>query len=400
MSTSGRTTFRCAKPKIASQRRYARKSRRSSKAVVDAQTQKDDSEVEDDLSTSERGAQSTAKTTTSVADDARSDQVMSRNELPRFLYAKKGQGNGDTFAGLSGKTKPVVVYAVRGKTSEYRFRLKMEWKPDSKVLDETCRNKHVTFGKAARKYDGLLRMLGVKKNREVWRIFNVYLISSVLDTRTKRELLEGVPNHYRDDDDGYVTSGTKWYDSSSYSFDMDIDALSYSEQLAHELYHHFGHDHYDWQADFIDVAVVSRRSPENARSLVGKMSRIFYECTLFRQSGCWLSPNLTTYRTVARWKYDGLTPKDLFSHDGEGMERHVVRHHPMRCELFIEKNHCRCCRPSHLCYGSGMANTRDMQLRQAVANLLLLFSKSDSRLKLVEMADVFSALLQNLEIKL
>jgi hypothetical protein len=246
-------------------------------------------------------------------------------------------------------------------------------------------------------------MIGVKKNREVWRIFNIYLISSVLDTRTKRELLDGVPNHYEDQDAGGELdpkANFLRYGSSLRSVEMDVNALSYSEQLAHELYHHFGRDHYDWQLDFIDVAAVSRRTQENARVLVGKISQTFHECTLFRQSGCWLSPSLATYRTVARWKYDGFAPRDLFSHDGEGMERHVVRHHPTRCELFVQKDHCRCCRPSHLCYGSAMANTRDMQLRQAVANLLILFSKSSSRLKLVEIADVFSTLLQNLDINL
>ena len=400
-STTKRNTFRCAKPKIDSGRRRSSKNqtRRSSKTVVDAQTQKNDDEITDEQTGTQR-VQSTENSNT-IEDDEKSD-LLSRNELPRFLYAKKGRGISDTFAGLSGKTKPVVVYAVRAKTSDYRFRLKLDWKPDSKVFDETRRYNHITFGKAATMYDGLVRMIGIKKNREVWRIFNIYLVSSVLDTRTKRELLDGVRNHYQDDEDSEVNSkgNVTRYDSRSHSVEMDIDALSYSEQLAHELYHHFGHEHYDWQSDFIDVAAVSRRSQDNARALVRKMSETFHECTLFRQSGCWLSPRLTTYRTVATWKYDGLRTRDLFSHGGDGMERHVVRHHPTRCELFIQKDHCRCCRPSHLCYGSAMANTRDMQLRQAVGNLLILFSKLDSRLKLVEIADVFSGLLQNLDVGL
>jgi len=394
--------------------------RRSNKGVVvvDVETQKNveeeeeqqevvdkDDDDDDKPSLAESRVQSPPppKNASLVVDAEAADHLLSRSELPRFLYAKKGRGNGDTFAALSGKTKPVVVYAVRCKTPDYRFRLKLDWKSDSKVLDESRRSKHITFSKAAGRYDGLLRMLGVKRNREVWRIFNVDLISSVLDTRTKLELLDDVPNHYEDDDgntDASPVTNPARYGLSTNSIEMDTDVLSYSEQLAHELYHHFERDHYDWQADFIDVAAVSRRSHENARILVGKMSRTFHECTLFRQSGCWLSPSLTTYRTVARWKYDGLTPGELFSHDGEGMERHVVRHHPTRCELFIEKNHCRCCRPSHLCYGSAMANTRDMQLRQAVANLLILTSKSESRLKLMETVKVFSALLQNLDVKL
>ena len=331
--------------------------------------------------------------------------MLARNELPKFLYAKKGKGKDDTFAGLSGKTKPVAVYAVRAKSSEYRFRLTLDWKVDSKVLDETHREKHVTFAKAASEYDGLLRMIGVKKNREVWRIFNIYLVTSVLDTRTKQELLNGVPNHYADeeDEDGgdvVTAAGKRRGYLHPDDIDIDIDALSYSEQLGHELHHHFGSEHYDWQTDFIDVAAISRRTQENARTLVGKMSDTFHQCTLFPHSGCWLSPILTTYRTVARWKYGGFKPLELFSHNGEGMERHVVRHHPTRCELFIEKDHQRCCRPSHLCYGSAMANTRDMQLRQAVANLLVLLSKSESRRKLLETVNVFSGLLQNVDIRL
>lgn len=326
--------------------------------------------------------------------------MMSRNELPKFLYAKKGNGLTDTFASLSGKTKPVVVYAVRAKNASNQIRVKLQWKPDSKVLDETRSCNHVVFSKAAKNYDGLVRFVGVKQNREVWRIFNVDLITSVYDTKTKRELLDGpcqdqVENDQDDDEIGNVPNRLPGF---AMSMALDIDALSYSEQLAHELHHHFGEEHYDWNLDFIDVAAVSRRVQVNARDLVGKMSETFHRCILFKQSGCWLSPGLATYRTVARWKYDGFTPRDLFSHDGEGMERHVVRHHPTRCELFIEKHHCRCCRPSHLCYGSGMANTRDMQLRQAVANVLLLFSKTDSRLKLIELVDVFAGLLRYPEV--
>lgn len=318
---------------------------------------------------------------------------MSRKDLPKYLYAKKGNGTADTFAGLSGKTKPVVVYAVRAKNANYHICVKLEWKNDSKVLDETRCSNYVIFNKAATKYDALVRFVGVKKNREVWRIFNVALITSVYDIKNKRELLReprSQTNFEREVVDDLIANPR----SLSTAITLDLDALDYSEQLAHELHHHFGEENYDWNLDFIDVAAVSRRLQENAKTLVRKMSQKFHRCIPDKQSGCWLSPGLATYRTVARWKYDGFSPKDLFSHDGEGMERHVVRHHPIRCELLIEKNHCRCCRPSHLCYGSGMANTRDMQLRQAVANVLILFSKTDSRIKLIEMVDIFAGLLR------
>ena len=422
MLSTKRTTFRCAKPKGAKLRRGRTNCRRCrSKLSVDAQTQNSDDndnnivEVEvgkrkstDDEDFSCKDDNVVVVVAAAAAADNENDgdnrkpNLLAKNELPRFLYAKKGRGSNDTFAGLSGKVKPVVVYATRCKSSEYRFRLTLNWKSDSKVLDETRREKHVTFAKAAKDYDGLVRMIGVKKNREVWRIFNIYLIMSVLDTRTKQELLDGVSNHYLNDGEDVANENEVRHrpEAATVRYGLDIDALSYSEQLAHELYHHFGRDHYDWTLDYIDVAAVSRRNQaEDARDLVSKMSRTFHECTLIKPSGCWLSPSLTTYRTVARWKYDGFSSKSLFSHDGENYERHVVRHHPTRCELFIEKNHCRCCRPSHLCYGSAMANTSDMQLRQAVAQLLLLFSDSDSLNTLLATVDVFSKLVQRIQSK-
>lgn len=46
-------------------------------------------------------------------------------------------------------------------------------------------------------------------------------------------------------------------------------------------------------------------------------------------------------------------------------ELRVVRHHPFRCELFhVADRHGRCIRPSHLCYGTKLYNTVDMNAQQ------------------------------------
>lgn len=318
---------------------------------------------------------------------AEPERLIEKRKLPRFLYARLSRGQMPTFKGLSGKSEPSVVYALRSKNCQYRIRLTFNWKENVTILDETESDKHQAFATAAKTYDGLVRMLGVKKNREAWRIFDTSQITSVFDTRTKRELLKET-NELSEAEEQVLYSEPR-----RQIVNLDENPLPYSEKIAHRLYDYFGSDNYDWSKDYIDVAAVARRLRVDADLLTNKMTRVFTDCRLFSQSGCWLSPKLYTYRTVASWKYDGFSSEDLFSHNGEGLERHVVRHHPLRCELFVITNHGRCCRPSHLCYGSVKANTRDMQLRQAVSNLLTLFAHRDTRLKLVEIVDVCGALL-------
>ena len=309
---------------------------------------------------------------------------MERDQLPPYLFASLASpSNPGTFMGLSGKSRPAVVYAAREPSSSLKIRLTMAWGEKAKILDETDSVALLSFDKAATLYAGLVRLVGKERNREAWRIFDTALISSAYNLKTRRFLMGGEPR--RENSAANKRPSPRRYEIPAGS--------SFSETLARQLTTHFGNFHYDCKRDFIDVGSIARRLGETEARVYKKILETFKKCTPDEMSGCWLSTSQTAYRNVARWKYDGFSAEDLFSHEGHGLERHVIRHHPLRCELMIKEKHNRCCRPAHLCYGSSKANSRDLQLRQAVGNVLLLFANAGVKTQLIDIIDKLQSLL-------
>ena len=113
----------------------------------------------------------------------------------------------------------------------------------------------------------------------------------------------------------------KWTSETSCGRDYDIS-------LENTLRDHFGDSYFDPTLDRISVSIVAMRTGEQPERLLKEIVKKLTACRVFKTSGCWLSKNKSMYRTTAKWKYGGLKPVELFSHDGRNNERHVVRHDP------------------------------------------------------------------------
>jgi len=304
------------------------------------------------------------------------DVTLKNENFPPILYGKKASSvENAAFLGLYGKKDPPVVYAVEKPSPTWDMRLVMKWPEDVQVLDERGETEKISFKVAMeRNHDALIREVS---DNVVWRLLNKDLVKQVhlfsgCDVDERQRSNKWIPVEAPSNDLNFL----EWERSSD---GVDISPLLISEEgneqtlrLHAELTEKF-ENCYDRYHDVIDVEACSRRLGVSAQSLADEVIRTFSQCEVYPSSGCWVSPLRSVYRKVSIWKYGGLRPVQLFSHNGgDNLERHVVRHHPMRCELFLHgsTNHSRCCRPSHLCYGSCKANTRDMELRRAVATLI------------------------------
>ena len=276
-------------------------------------------------------------------------------DLPSVLYTRY-VSSADAPMGLLGRKTPVeAVYAVEEPTAEDEVPLEMRWPQHAVVLDERrgvrCQ---VSFSEAVSMgCHALVR--SASENRTAWRILDTEIIAFVGEEAERSEAAAAVPPE---------TTTKRMWERARTSLVVDYDA-----SLDDALLSHFGKRYYDPVLDRISVTIVSIRTGRPPEKLLNEMISKLTSCKVFAVSGCWLSTNKSFYRTTARWKYCGLKPRELFSHDGKNNERHVVRHDPMRCEMCVEE-HSRCCRPSHLCYGSTKANVKDMRLRQGVSDIV------------------------------
>jgi hypothetical protein len=77
---------------------------------------------------------------------------------------------------------------------------------------------------------------------------------------------------------------------------------------------------------------------------------------------------------VSKYSKSTTLPTTLIEHDAHDnksldksidkpVDKLVVRHHPFICELYHGKNHQKCLRPSHLCWGTQAQNANDRSMR-------------------------------------
>ena len=324
-----------------------------------------------------------AKTQERVASVNTVEKHAGKSKWPSILYAKKANKGcvNEGFLGLVGKRSPPVVFAIEDDMPDWDVSLVMNLDDSSKILDERGNKVHIDLTTAAKKYDALVRIVGVPPTRTVWRIFNRNLIKEIRllspNRHSEATSQKWVPVDPPSHDPEFVSweHGDDKLARHSFLLRPECDYNAYTINVSDALHKMFG-DFYDPNYDVIDVESCARRLEERPGSLADKIINTFSQCEVFQASGCWLSPQSATYRKVALWKYNGFRPIHLFSHSGNNFERHVVRHHPTRCELFIhDGNHSKCCRPSHLCYGSCKANSRDMELRRAVSTFVSLVKR-------------------------
>ena len=314
-------------------------------------------------------------------------ETTSKEKWPSFLYAKKANrgSKSEAFLGLLGRQTPPIVFAVEDDAPDWDVCLVMDWKDTTRVLDERRSKHHADLVKVGKNYDALVRNVGVPPTRTVWRLFDRSIVKAVRLLSPNRHIeakKKWIPVDIPSDDPDFVIwemGVDKKPHQVHFVLTPECKDNACSLRVNDSLRNMFG-EFYDLYYDVIDVESCARKLCEKPVQLCDKIINTFSQCEVFNVSGCWLSPQTHTYRKVAIWKYAGFRPVHLFSHNGQNIERHVVRHHPTRCELFIsDGNHSRCCRPSHLCYGSCKANSRDMELRRAVSTFLSMVKNDESK---------------------
>ena len=158
---------------------------------------------------------------------------------------------------------------------------------------------------------------------------------------------------------------------------------------------HFG-AHYDPQLDYIDPLAVARREGHISAELVQIEMMRRLGCVRPFWNGCWTYPKSADrlYSVVAQWihgpRATSMFGWDSLPADEKDLHSVVIRHHPIRCELFrsldsgrqrgekeddastddcpssppLDCEHIRCCRPSHLALGSAQQNAMDIGRRR------------------------------------
>jgi len=117
-----------------------------------------------------------------------------------------------------------------------------------------------------------------------------------------------------------------------------------------------------WNAEETDFKLPYLKSAE-------ELSALFDGGEVCLPTGCWIVARQDAYSIVAEWKWGPAEEHHLFPLEVPEKDE-VIRHHPLRCELVRTSvgQHVKCCRPSHLRFGSYKHNSKDLKLRQLVMN--------------------------------
>lgn len=135
-------------------------------------------------------------------------------------------------------------------------------------------------------------------------------------------------------------------------------------------------DEYDPRSDLFDMVSAAHRAHiPVAKFFTSQVIGAFGRAKEVRISGCWHHQSLNVYRKVQNWKvneaewvmnsYDAYLYKYPKGSTPAPVHTPIARHAPSRCEVFHPgDDHRRCCRPSHLCWGSPVSNSGDTALNQ------------------------------------
>lgn len=300
--------------------------------------------------------------------------------LPHVLFTRKSAVKGRTVWNLMGRSNPPSIYAFE-EQSQNTIQIKMNWHSSTKIYDERKPgNKTLSLLIAKHTYDALVR--NTRTSNDCWRIFNFDLISEALDLKTGVILqpTDRVPN-------GDVALQNRPHVT------METQHTSSIQKLNSFLSDKFG-QYFNERLDALNISCICQSTGDNPSKMLDKIVKTFDACRVREESGCWLSPSKYTYRKVGFWKFHGMKSKELFSFDGKLYERFVIRHHPLRCELF--EDHSFCCRISHLSYGTQTRNNRDLNLRREVSHLFNLAKNKSACQRMLQFADFMGDVLEEI----
>lgn len=116
---------------------------------------------------------------------------------------------------------------------------------------------------------------------------------------------------------------------------------------------------------------VEATKKKNCEEVLEQMKELFNACSVEDGNSCWKhNSSKTLYKQVMRWKSNNISKKRLrgiFEFPWSEKHKLIVRHDPINCEAYNDvHDHSKCCRPSHLCYGTARDNAIDTNLAKAV----------------------------------